>query len=109
MKQTARRSNRRAVFVRAFSYLVIASEAKQSGRIPDAVIWIASSLCSSQRRSYRRSAALAPSRCFTETSIEPALFPQRLNDRWGVTSTDINFGWRMRWPKDKGVVMVPAG
>ncbi|MCA6123100.1 mucoidy inhibitor MuiA family protein [Bradyrhizobium sp. WSM 1704] len=24
-------------------------------------------------------------------------------------SRDINFGWRMRWPKDKGVVMVPAG
>ncbi|WP_050404415.1 mucoidy inhibitor MuiA family protein [Bradyrhizobium embrapense] len=22
---------------------------------------------------------------------------------------DINFAWRMRWPKDKGVVMVPAG
>jgi uncharacterized protein (TIGR02231 family) len=22
---------------------------------------------------------------------------------------DIAFGWRMRWPKDKGVVMVPAG
>ena len=22
---------------------------------------------------------------------------------------DINFTWRMRWPKDKGVVMVPAG
>jgi uncharacterized protein (TIGR02231 family) len=24
-------------------------------------------------------------------------------------SRDINFAWRMRWPKDKGVVMVPAG
>jgi uncharacterized protein (TIGR02231 family) len=22
---------------------------------------------------------------------------------------DINFNWRVRWPKDKGVVMVPAG
>jgi uncharacterized protein (TIGR02231 family) len=22
---------------------------------------------------------------------------------------DINFAWRLRWPKDKGVVMVPAG
>ena len=22
---------------------------------------------------------------------------------------DINFAWRMRWPKDKGVVKVPAG
>jgi len=22
---------------------------------------------------------------------------------------DINFAWRVRWPKDKGVVMVPAG
>lgn len=22
---------------------------------------------------------------------------------------DVNFAWRMRWPKDKGVVMVPAG
>jgi len=22
---------------------------------------------------------------------------------------DINFAWRIRWPKDKGVVMVPAG
>ncbi|WP_375778820.1 mucoidy inhibitor MuiA family protein [Bradyrhizobium sp. ma5] len=22
---------------------------------------------------------------------------------------DINFAWRMRWPKDKGIVMVPAG
>ena len=22
---------------------------------------------------------------------------------------DINFGWRIRWPKDKGVVMTPAG
>jgi uncharacterized protein (TIGR02231 family) len=22
---------------------------------------------------------------------------------------DINFGWRVRWPKDKGVVMIPAG
>jgi len=22
---------------------------------------------------------------------------------------DINFAWRIRWPKDKGVVMLPAG
>jgi hypothetical protein len=22
---------------------------------------------------------------------------------------DINFAWRIRWPKDKGVVMAPAG
>jgi uncharacterized protein (TIGR02231 family) len=22
---------------------------------------------------------------------------------------EINFAWRVRWPKDKGVVMVPAG
>jgi hypothetical protein len=22
---------------------------------------------------------------------------------------DIGFGWRVRWPKDKGVVMTPAG
>ena len=22
---------------------------------------------------------------------------------------DINFAWRIRWPKDKGVVMMPAG
>lgn len=22
---------------------------------------------------------------------------------------DVNFAWRMRWPKDKGIVMVPAG
>ena len=22
---------------------------------------------------------------------------------------DINFAWRVRWPKDEGVVMVPAG
>lgn len=22
---------------------------------------------------------------------------------------DINFAWRIRWPKDKGMVIVPAG
>jgi hypothetical protein len=22
---------------------------------------------------------------------------------------DIAFGWRVRWPKDKGVVMIPSG
>jgi uncharacterized protein (TIGR02231 family) len=42
-----------------------------------------------------------------------------LHDRRGVLEwafeakaaevREINFAWRVRWPKDKGVVMVPAG
>ena len=72
----------------------------------------------SRSRTSCRSARTRTSR--SRCCRRPRRRPRRnLRDRRGVLEwafeakpgevRDINFAWRVRWPKDKGVVMVPAG